>query len=360
MQAGPGAGAFPAGAFGAGTYAGATAAAATAPHAGPGATQQSAAAPAPQDATAMAAPPPSPGQAPVGAPADPGAPAGAHTGAQAGATMTQTMPSPAGAPAHGGSGGPGAAEGPPSSGWTSPERPELSPEHVALLSWWADMIAKGQFPGPIPGDQAPQEPATPADTPKAERTGASSRSRLVGFGLVGVAVIGLAVAFGPTVVSAVTGDPDPVPVSELRMPTTVGDLVVVSSAGVDAQLEPLIGMGVRPEGVTVTAGYGTDAAGPVAMAATATTLPVTGDAAAQLTLWAEQSGATLSEPLPGTATTAGITCAAAAETAVAPAGSMCVWSGGGAGGRAFVVATEPQTALERTAQLRNSVIPGTA
>ncbi len=37
---------------------------------------------------------------------------------------------------------------PPSQAFSSPERESLSPQHIALLSWWADMMAAGQFPMP--------------------------------------------------------------------------------------------------------------------------------------------------------------------------------------------------------------------
>ena len=37
---------------------------------------------------------------------------------------------------------------PPSQAFGSPERESLSPQHIALLSWWADMMAAGQFPLP--------------------------------------------------------------------------------------------------------------------------------------------------------------------------------------------------------------------
>jgi hypothetical protein len=52
----------------------------------------------------------------------------------------------------------------PSTEWKSPARPELSPEHVALLSWWADMIAAGQFPAP-PGTLT-TEVTAPAKQPR--------------------------------------------------------------------------------------------------------------------------------------------------------------------------------------------------
>jgi len=50
---------------------------------------------------------------------------------------------------------------PPSQAFGSPERESLSPQHIALLSWWADMMAAGQFPLPAaaggPDATAPAE-----------------------------------------------------------------------------------------------------------------------------------------------------------------------------------------------------------
>jgi hypothetical protein len=52
---------------------------------------------------------------------------------------------------------------PPSQAFSSQERESLSPQHIALLSWWADMMAAGQFPAPAsaagPDGTAPAESA---------------------------------------------------------------------------------------------------------------------------------------------------------------------------------------------------------
>ena len=268
--------------------------------------------------------------------------------AEHGATMTATLPPPAEAPPAGGS---------PSEGWNSPDRPQLSPEHVALLTWWADMIAKGQFPAPpgVPADASAPAPAAPRKQkpPRAPRVDGSSRGVLVGVGLAVVAAAGLAVAFGPGLVGSILGDdPEPVPATELTMPAAVGDLVAVTGPEVGAQLEALIGLGLRPAGVTVTAGYGTDPASPVVLGAMSTTVAPAADATGQLNAWAEQAGFEVGELVPGTGAAAGVTCAAAPQTETAPEGSMCVWSATGMNGRTFVVSTEPEAALERTAELR--------
>ena len=80
-------------------------------------------------------------------------------------------------------------------------------------------------------------------------------------------------AFGPGMVSALTEEPAPVPPSNLTMPASVGDLVAVSSPDVSAQLQSMLGMGLRPAGITTSAGYGTDPASPVVLAGLATTTP---------------------------------------------------------------------------------------
>jgi hypothetical protein len=245
----------------------------------------------------------------------------------------------------------------PSEGWTAPDRPELSPEHVALLTWWADMIAKGQFPGPVPGQAPPDSDPTVTAAPQ-RRTSprSSSRGWLVGLGLGGVVVAGLAVAFGPAIVSAFADEPAPVPATELVMPAAVGeDLVAVTGPEVDAQMQALVGVGLRPAGVTVSAAYGTDPAGPLVVAAVATTVPVPGDATAELTTWAESSGVPIGEPVPGTGATTGITCAEVTDTETAPPGSKCIWTGTGMNGRTYVVASDPAAALERTAEVRSGI-----
>jgi hypothetical protein len=347
-SAAPG-GAFPPGMAGAGSYSDPQA---SAPGSGPTAGPSAQTPPGFGGPQAMAHPgqPPTqgPGQAPVAAP----------PGMAPGATMT--APPPSGAPTRDHVHAPDAHSGAsPSEGWAAPDRPELSPEHVALLTWWADMIAKGQFPGPVPGAEPQEQPAAP---PKAARTrkptprDSGARSRLVALGLGGIVLVGLGVAFGPKIVSAFADEPAPVPPTELQMPASVGvDLVAVTSPEIDAQMQQLVGVGLRPAGVTVSAAYGTDPAGPVALAATATTVVVSDDAATQLAAWAQNSGIATAEPVAGTGTTEGITCAAVVEADTVPMGSRCLWSGTGMGGRTYVVATDPETALVRTAELRTAV-----
>jgi hypothetical protein len=248
----------------------------------------------------------------------------------------------------------------PSAGWTSPDRPELSPEHVALLTWWADMISKGQFPAPDgPGAPVAQDQGSFAtvqgSTDARQRrttTGRRRNAKMVALSLTVVAVAGLALVFGQKVLSAATADPAPVPATELAMPATVGDLVAVTGPEVGAQLVPVLGFGVRPAGVTVTGAYGTDPAGPVALAAMTTTVETPADAAGQLTAWAERTGATISDPLPGSGTTAGVTCAEVTENPVAPIGSVCVWTATGMRGQTYVVGTSPDAALQTTAEAR--------
>jgi len=84
-------------------------------------------------------------------------------------------------------------------------------------------------------------------------------------------------------------------------------------------------------------------------------VPVPGDATAQFTAWAERSGVPTGEAVPGTGTTAGITCAAVTDTETMPPGSRCIWTGTGMNGRTYVVASDPAAALERTAEVRSGI-----
>ncbi len=136
----------------------------------------------------------------------------------------------------------------PSSEWKSPERAELSPEHVALLSWWADMIAAGQFPAPA------GTPATEASAPE-KKPRRSFPVKAAALGLIAVVAIGAAAVVGPKVMAS--SDPVVVPATELSLPATVGDLVAITDPAVGTELETLLGFGLRPAGVTVTNAYGT-------------------------------------------------------------------------------------------------------
>ena len=145
-------------------------------------------------------------QAPTTAPAEHLAAGGTATAMYPGQTDTRTFVEPTGAsapghvtqPAQGAQGSAMPAQvtheeppapGAPSSEWKSPERTELSPEHVALLSWWADMIAAGQFPAPGP------TPGTEENIPetKPRRTLSVKAAAL---SLVAVAAVGGAAVFG--------------------------------------------------------------------------------------------------------------------------------------------------------------------
>lgn len=322
----------------------------------------------------------------------------------------------------------------PSTGWNASDRPELSPEHVALLTWWADMIAKGQYPAPpgtpesapptpakrgllrrkpassttvapeaavvasaaiataaasnaptaldpfsaAPSTQAPaavvapsaaaseafgQEPTLDAP-PNRPQEGRHSRRGpiLVGLGLGAVALTGLVIAFGPGLYDSVMADEPPAPVAPttLTMPTAVGDLVVLTGEGVDEQLVPLVGLGIRPTGVTATGAYATAADAPLALAALATSLPAPASEAEQITAWANRTGATVGEPVGGEGGVAGITCADATELTSGPDGAVCVWTGTRDRGQTFVVATSAKSALETTAAFRSALESGAA
>lgn len=310
-------------------------------------------------------------------------------------TGTATLEAPQAASSAAAPSQPGAPAAPatPSQGWAAPDRPELSPEHVALLTWWADMIAKGQFPAPagaagaappppreaarrrrgrsrhaeqgqVAASGTPALPAAPAEPaePRTETAagkpdnGSGRRTALVALSLGGIAAVGLAVAFGPVLVSSFTEEPAPVPTTNLTMPTAVGDLVAVSSPDVSDQLLPLLGLGLRPAGVTTTAGYATDPASPVVLAGLATTTPADADATGQISQWAQRMGATVGEPVAGSAGTGGVTCAEVSAIPDGLPGSFCVWSGSDRRGQSYVVGATPDGALEQTAQLREGVI----
>ena len=234
----------------------------------------------------------------------------------------------------------------PSSGWKSPERPELSPEHVALLSWWADMIAAGQFPAP-PGTASPAAPV--AD--KSDRRSFPLKAAAVS--LVAIAAVGTAAVLGPKILSS--DDPIVVPATEVTLPATVGALVAITDPAVGAELETLLGFGLRPAGVTVTNAYGSAAMGPLGLAAMATTMGAPAEAVGQIATWAERTGATVAPSVAGTGTNEGITCAAVEAIPEAQPGSFCVWSAAGKRGQTYAVAMSVEDAQALTNQLRTSV-----
>jgi hypothetical protein len=172
----------------------------------------------------------------------------------------------------------------------------------------------------------------------------------------GVAVVGLAVAFGPGVVTSFTEEAVPATPTTLTMPSTVGDLVAVSSPDVSDQLESVLGLGLRAAGITTTAGYGPKPDSAVELAGMATTTSADEDAIGQVLVWAERMGATVGEPVEGEAEASGITCAEVTEIADAEPGSFCVWAGSGVRGQSYVVDTEPEAAFEPTTALRAGVV----
>lgn len=313
-----------------------------------------------------------PGQTAPAAQAGPGQPyAAGPPGAQMpepgmAATGTQTLTAPAptdsagmGQPSEAPPSEPGAA---PSQVWGSPERPELSPEHVALLSWWADMIAAGNFPAPPGAPGADDTPAPPPRRPKKGRgrrragnSEGSARERSVPtkavvIGLAAVAALGAAAVMGPKVLAS--DEPIVVPATELIMPATVGDLVAMTDPPIGSQLQPLIGFGLRPAGVTVTAAYGPTAEGPLTLAAMSTRVGAPAEPVGQIATWAARSGVTTSQSVAGSGADEGITCAAADATPAIPAGSFCVWTGSGMRGQTFSVEVPVEEAMALTAELR--------
>jgi hypothetical protein len=88
---------------------------------------------------------------------------------------------------------------PPSQAFSSPERESLSPQHIALLSWWADMMAAGQFPMPAaatgPDGTAPPE-ATDGGRKRTFPVKAAAVSLLAVAALGAAAVAGSALDLG--------------------------------------------------------------------------------------------------------------------------------------------------------------------
>ena len=349
-------------------------------HPAPGQPAPGQAAPAPQAGPVQAAPAPPGAPAPQTAPGPQtgpgqpyaaGPPAAQMSGAQMtepgmAATGTQTLTAPAptdpagmAQPSQPPTSEPGAA---PSQVWGSPERPELSPEHVALLSWWADMIAAGNFPAPpgAPGaddtlEPPPSRPTKGRGRRRGGNTEGSARERsfptkAVVVGLAAVVALGAAVVMGPKVLAS--QEPIVVPATELTMPATVGGLVAMTDPAIGPELQPLIGFGLRPAGVTVTAAYGPTAEGPLTLAAMSTRVGAPAEPVGQIATWAARSGVTTSQSVAGSGADEGITCAAAEATAAIPAGSFCVWTGSGMRGQTFSVEIPVEDAMALTAELR--------
>ncbi len=256
----------------------------------------------------------------------------------------------------------------PSQTWATGDRQELSAEHVALLAWWADMIAAGQFPG-APGSassgasedrpftprrrRAPRGagPAAPGDDVTAPGTSFPVRTVALGVGVL--ALVGLAAVTVPRFLAA---DATPAAASlSTTMPASFGNLVSVVDPEVSGTLEPLLGFGLRPSGITVTGAYGTDAQGPLELAAMATSMAAPADATGQVAAWTQRTGAAVGEPVAGSDNSQGITCAPAKKAEGIPTGTFCVWTGTGLRGQSYAIGMKVPQALELTAQLRSAL-----
>ncbi len=165
-----------------------------------------------------------------------------------------------------------------------------------------------------------------------------------------MAALGAAAVMGPKVLAS--DEPIVVPATELIMPATVGDLVAMTDPPIGSQLQPLIGFGLRPAGVTVTAAYGPTAEGPLTLAAMSTRVGAPAEPVGQIATWAARSGVTTSQSVAGSGADEGITCAAADATPAIPAGSFCVWTGSGMRGQTFSVEVPVEEAMALTAELR--------
>lgn len=253
---------------------------------------------------------------------------------------------------------------------TLPALPDLPPDQMALVQQYALQLAQGANPlavEPAPGRGAhPDQWQASADVPEAHRPdggvpGTPARARGTRRGMVAVAAVlvaGVSAAGGAAaLVPRLVGDPaQPLaaPAADLTMPTAVGELVALSGPGVAETMKPLIGFGTRPVGITVTRGYGASAGGDLQLAAMATLLPATADAAGQFAAWSERTGVALGPASEGSGSTSGITCAATAKGSPTP-GWLCAWSGTGIRGQAFVLDQPVAKALATTAQLRNAM-----
>jgi hypothetical protein len=224
------------------------------------------------------------------------------------------------------------------------------------------MIAAGNFPAPPAAPGADDTPEPPPSRQKKRRgrrragnTEGSARERsiptkAVVIGLAAVVALGTAAVMGPKVLAS--QEPIVVPATELTMPATVGGLVAMTDPAIGPQLQPLIGFGLRPAGVTVTAAYGPTAEGPLTVAAMSTRVGAPAEPVGQIATWAARSGVTTSQSVAGSGTDEGISCAAAEATPAIPAGSFCVWTGSGMRGQTFSVEMPVEDAMALTAELR--------
>ncbi|HYN57057.1 MAG TPA: hypothetical protein VES03_07650 [Motilibacterales bacterium] len=208
------------------------------------------------------------------------------------------------------------------------------------------MIAAGQVPAPA-GTVMPEAGAAQ----KPDRR--SFPLKAVAVSLVAIAAVGTAAILGPKILAS--DEPVIVSVPEVSMPATVGGLVAITGPEVGAELETLLGFGLRPAGITVTNAYGPAAVGPLAMAAMATTVGAPAEAVGQIAAWAERTEATVAPSVAGTGANEGITCAAVETLPEGQPGSFCVWSAGGKRGQTYAVAMSVEDAQALTSQLRTSI-----
>lgn len=233
----------------------------------------------------------------------------------------------------------------PSAEWVADGRPQLSPEHVALLTWWAQMIESGQIPAPPGSDEAP--------TGNVEPPRRRFPKRAAAIAVVLVAVVALAAALVPRMLAG-GEDSAGLPATDVSLPATVGELTAITEPGIGDELEPILNFGLRPAGVTVTAAYGPETAGPLTFAALGTSVAAPADARGLITAWAERTGATMGEPVVGDGPTLGVTCASATASPSVPDGTFCVWASTTARGEAFGIDMSTDQAAGLTAELRDT------
>jgi hypothetical protein len=259
--------------------------------------------------------------------------------------------------------------------------PELSAEQVAMLEWLAQRMVSGDLdphstpsaapvlaapvPVPVPGNDPAAwaqaepmlllEPPSDDPAPRARARGPRRGKRLVvlaGSGLVLLGAVGFA---GPRLLDTFTESPEPVPATNLTMPGDVADLVAVASPGVSDQLQEMLGMGLRPAGVTVTAGFASKPDGPVTLAALASTAPTGSDRTEQISQWAQRLDAKVKGVVDGGAGAGGVSCAPVSKLPDAEPGSVCAFSGSNKRGLTYVVGKTPEEALKLTAEVRDSL-----
>lgn len=319
----------------------------------------------------------------TGGAAAPGSHPGTTTALGSPAGSTAALAQPAGAtaapssPAR--SGGSVPSAGLTGESWGDPAlpMPDLAPDQLALVQQLAAILARGEDPATVVSaalsGAAGSTPGAPASVPgvlpglipdvspgagaQASSDGPPRRRRgpLLAAGAV-VLVAGTGAAMALVGIPMLRGNDtqQAAAAPTLRMPSAVGDLVVVTDPQVGDALTPLIGFGLRPHGATVTAGYGPTATGALTLAAMATTMPSPSGADAQLTSWSTRTKTALGKPVAGEGPTAGVTCAATEPGSPTP-GSYCVWTGAGLRGQAFVTDATADAALTTASELRNAL-----